>query len=87
MVLFELTALTWYCIPLHEFTLLDKSRSLAITVMSIKATRVRLPGFAETDEKAFLRDLLTLREDPNSNYFSSAFNDPKQNCILSNWQH
>ncbi len=55
--------------------------------MSIKATMVRLPGFAETDEKAFLRNLLTLREDPNSNYFSSAFNDPKQNCILSNWQH
>ena len=48
---------------LYYYTL-DKSRSLAITVMSIKATRVRLPGFAETDEKAFQRDLLALREDP-----------------------
>lgn len=57
---------------LYYYTL-DKSRSLAITVMSIKATRVRLPGFAETDEKAFQRDLLALREDPNSNHFSNAF--------------
>ena len=32
--------------------------------MSIKATRVRVPKFAETDEKAFQRDLLALREDP-----------------------
>lgn len=48
---------------LYYYTL-DKSRSLAITVMSIKATRVRLPGFTETDEKAFQRDLLALREDP-----------------------
>lgn len=48
---------------LYYYTL-DKSRSLAITVMSIKAIRVRLPGFAETDEKAFQRDLLALREDP-----------------------
>lgn len=67
---------------LYYYTL-DKSRSLAITVMSIN----RVPKFAETDEKAFQRDLLALREDPHSNYFSSAFNDPKQNCILSNWQH
>lgn len=37
---------------LYYYTL-DKSRSLAITVMSIKATRVRVPKFAETDEKAF----------------------------------
>ena len=57
---------------LYYYTL-DKSRSLAITVMSIKATRVRVPKFAETDEKAFQRDLLALREDPHSNYFSSAF--------------
>lgn len=48
---------------LYYYTL-DKSRSLAITVMSIKATRVRVPKFAETDEKAFQRDLLALREDP-----------------------
>lgn len=48
---------------LYYYTL-DKSRSLAITVMSIKATRVRIPKFAETDEKAFQRDLLALREDP-----------------------
>lgn len=48
---------------LYYYTL-DKSRSLAITVMSIKATRVRVPKFSETDEKAFQRDLLALREDP-----------------------
>lgn len=44
-------------------SILDKSRSPAITVISVKATR-RLSGFVETGEKAFQRDLLALQEDP-----------------------
>ena len=43
---------------------LDKSRSLAITIMALKSRRIQLPAFGESDEKAYARDLLALREDP-----------------------
>ncbi len=42
---------------------LDKSRSLAITIMAIKNMRIRFPEFDEKDDKAYVRDLLALRED------------------------
>lgn len=44
---------------------LDKSRSLAICIMAIKACRIQLPTFSETDETAYQRDFLALREDPS----------------------
>ena len=43
---------------------LDKSRSLAITIMAIKSARVRMPEFDDKDSKCFQRDFLALREDP-----------------------
>lgn len=43
---------------------LDKSRSLAICIQAIKASRVRMPWFAEDDAKAVQRDFLALCDDP-----------------------
>lgn len=43
---------------------LDKSRSLAISTMSIKSCRIQFPKFPETDDKHYVRDWLALREDP-----------------------
>ena len=48
---------------LYYYTL-DKSRSLAICVQAIKACRLRFQRFDETDESAYQRDFLALREDP-----------------------
>jgi hypothetical protein len=48
---------------LYYYTL-DKSRSLAITIMAIKSARIRMPDFDEKDSKCFQRDFLALREDP-----------------------
>lgn len=50
---------------LYYYTL-DKSRSLSVCLMAIKACRLRLPQFSETDETAYQRDLLALREDPRT---------------------
>lgn len=43
---------------------LDKSRSLAICIQSIKANRLRFRPFSPEDDKAYQRDFLALREDP-----------------------
>lgn len=43
---------------------IDKSRSLAVCIMSIKANRLRFKPFKPEDEKAYQRDFLALREDP-----------------------
>jgi len=48
---------------LYWYTL-DKSRSLAVVIQSIKQRKILLPDFKDDDEKAFQRDLLALREDP-----------------------
>lgn len=48
---------------LYYYTL-DKSRSLAITLMAIKSCRLRFPPFAPEDSKAYQIDFLALREDP-----------------------
>lgn len=48
---------------LYYYTL-DKSRSLAICIMAIKANRIRFMPFDPSDEKAYQRDFLALREDP-----------------------
>jgi len=43
---------------------LDKSRSLAVTVMALKSQRIQIPAFDVADEGAYQRDFLALREDP-----------------------
>lgn len=43
---------------------IDKSRSLAICVQSIKSNRIRFKPFKPEDEQAYQRDFLALREDP-----------------------
>ena len=48
---------------LYYYTL-DKSRSLAVCIMALKAGRIRHPKFSDTDEDAYQRDWLALREDP-----------------------
>lgn len=48
---------------LYYYTL-DKSRSLAITIMAIKSCRIRFMPFDAEDEKAYQRDFMALREDP-----------------------
>ena len=48
---------------LYYYTL-DKSRSLAITLMAIKSCRIRFPEFSPEDAKAYQLDFLALREDP-----------------------
>ena len=50
--------------PDMSYYTLDKSRSLAICVMALKSGRLRVPAFNETDETAYQRDFLALREDP-----------------------
>lgn len=48
---------------LYYYTL-DKSRSLAVTLMAIKSGRLRFPDFQQEDQDAYQRDFLALREDP-----------------------
>ena len=48
---------------LYYYTL-DKSRSLAVTLMAIKSCRLRFPPFVPEDSKAYQLDFLALREDP-----------------------
>ena len=43
---------------------IDKSRSLAICILSIKSNRIRFRPFKPEDEQAYQRDFLALREDP-----------------------
>lgn len=50
--------------PDMTYYTLDKSRSLAICIMALKAGRLRVPEFNESDETAYQRDFLALREDP-----------------------
>ena len=49
---------------LYYYTL-DKSRSLAICIQAIKSCRICFPKFSDTDENAYQRDFLALREDPS----------------------
>lgn len=49
---------------LYYYTL-DKSRSLAICIQAIKSCRICFPKFSDTDEDAYQRDFLALREDPS----------------------
>lgn len=44
---------------------LDKSRSLAICITSIKSCKIRFPKFNDEDPKECVRDFLALREDPS----------------------
>lgn len=48
---------------LYWYTL-DKSRSLAVVIQSIKQRKILFPAFKDDNEKAYQRDLLALREDP-----------------------
>lgn len=48
---------------LYYYTL-DKSRSLAVCIMAIKAGRIRFTPFKEDDPDALPKDFLALREDP-----------------------
>lgn len=50
--------------PDMAYYTLDKSRSLAICIMALKAGRLRVPAFNESDDTAYQRDFLALREDP-----------------------
>ena len=43
---------------------IDKSRSLAVCILSIKSNRIRLRPFKTDDDQAYQRDFLALREDP-----------------------
>ena len=43
---------------------IDKSRSLAVCILSIKSNRIRFRPFKPEDEQAYQRDFLALREDP-----------------------
>lgn len=43
---------------------IDKSRSLAVCILSIKSNRIRVRPFKPDDEQAYQRDFLALREDP-----------------------
>ena len=49
---------------LYYYTL-DKSRSLAVCITAIKGQRIRFPKFQESDDNAYQRDFLALREDPS----------------------
>lgn len=49
---------------MHYYTL-DKSRSLAMCIMSIKLKRIRFRHFNHEDPEAYVRDFLALREDPS----------------------